>query len=206
MHISDGVLPTNVAVVSYVATFVLASWSSRQVKSEDLPKIAVVTSSFFVASLFHIPLGPTSVHLIMGGLVGALLGPVAFLSVTLGIFLQSILFQFGGLTAVGANSLMMGIPALICAGLFQIIRGRTLLSHTIAGAICGVLGTSISALFLALLLTTAGEEFFGVAKLALAAHVPVIIIEGIVSAFVISFLYRVRPELLCGFKSVGKRR
>jgi cobalt/nickel transport system permease protein len=200
MHISDGVLPTNVAVLSYAVTFGLAAWSTRKVKPEELPKIAVVTSSFFVASLFHIPLGPTSVHLLMGGLVGALLGPVAFISITLGIFLQSILFQFGGLTAVGANSLMMGIPALICAGLFRILRGKTLLSHTIAGAIVGVLGTTISALFLAILLSTAGEEFMGVAKLALAAHVPVIIIEGIVSAFVISFLYRVRPELLGGFR------
>ncbi len=201
MHISDGVLPTNVAVVSYIVTFGLAAWSTKKVKPEELPKIAVVTSSFFVASLFHIPLGPTSVHLLMGGLVGALLGPAAFISITLGIFLQSILFQFGGLTAVGANSLMMGIPALICAGLFKLIRGRTLLSNTIAGAIIGVLGTTISAIFLALLLTTAGEDFMGVAKLALAAHVPVIIIEGFVSAFVISFLFRVRPELLCGFRS-----
>ncbi len=200
MHISDGVLPVNVAVLSYAATFGLATWSTRRIKAEELPKIAVVTSSFFVASLFHIPLGPTSVHLLMGGLVGALLGPVAFISITLGVFLQSILFQFGGLTAVGANSLMMGIPALICAGLFQLLRGRTLLSNTIAGAICGVLGTTLSAVFLALLLSTAGEDFCGVAKLALAVHVPVVVIEGIVSAFVISFLYRVRPELLCGFK------
>lgn len=201
MHISDGVLPTNVAVASYIVTFGLAAWSTKKVKPEELPKIAVVTSSFFVASLFHVPLGPTSVHLLMGGLVGALLGPAAFISITLGIFLQSILFQFGGLTAVGANSLMMGVPALICAGLFQLIRGRTLLSNTIAGAVVGVLGTTISAIFLALLLTTAGEDFVGVAKLALTAHVPVIIIEGFVSAFVISFLFRVRPELLGGFRS-----
>jgi len=201
MHISDGVLPTNVAVASYIVTFGLAAWSTKKVKPEELSKIAVVTSSFFVASLFHVPLGPTSVHLLMGGLVGALLGPAAFISITLGIFLQSILFQFGGLTAVGANSLMMGVPALICAGLFQLIRGRTLLSNTIAGAVVGVLGTTISAIFLALLLTTAGEDFVGVAKLALTAHVPVIIIEGFVSAFVISFLFRVRPELLGGFRS-----
>ncbi len=198
MHISDGVLPTNVAVISYAVTFGLAAWSTKKVKPAELPKIAVVTSSFFVASLFHIPLGPTSVHLIMGGLVGALLGPACYISITLGIFLQSILFQFGGLTAVGANSMMMGIPALMCAGLFQLMRGKTLLSHTIAGAIIGVLGTTTSALFLAMLLATAGEDFMGVAKMALAAHVPVIIIEGIVSAFVISFLYRVRPELLGG--------
>ncbi len=196
MHISDGVLPTSVAIASYGVSFIGAAWSLRQVKNEDLPKIAVVTSAFFVASLVHLPFGPTSVHLILPGIVGALLGPVSFLSITLGLFLQSILFQFGGLTALGANALMMGLPAFLCGALFQKIRGKTVMSHTIAGAICGGLGSAMAATLLAGLLATAGEDFFGVAKLALAAHVPVFIIEAGVSAFTISFLFRVKPELL----------
>ncbi len=196
MHISDGVLPTSVALASYAISFAGAAWSLRQVRNEDLPKIAVVTSAFFVASLIHLPFGPTSVHLILPGIVGALLGPVSFLSITLGLFLQSILFQFGGLTALGANALMMGLPAVLCGWLFQSIRGKTALSHSIAGAICGGLGTAMAATMLACLLSTAGESFIGVAKLALAAHVPVLIIEAGVSAFTVSFLFRVKPELL----------
>jgi cobalt/nickel transport system permease protein len=196
MHISDGVLPATVVIASYAATFAGAAWSLKQVKSEDLPKIAVVTSSFFVASLIHLPFGPTSVHLILPGVVGALLGPSAFLSITLGLFLQSILFQFGGLTALGANALMMGLPALFCGLLFQVIRGTTVLRHSIAGAVCGGLGTALAATVLAGLLTTAGENFFGVAKIALAAHVPVFLVEAGVSAFAMSFLFRVKPELL----------
>ena len=70
----------------------------------NLPKVAVVTSSFFVASLVHLPLGPTSVHLLLPGIVGALLGPAAFLSITIGLFLQSILFQFGGLRGGSVRS------------------------------------------------------------------------------------------------------
>jgi len=158
----------------------------------------VVTSSFFVASLIHLPFGPTSVHLILPGIVGALLGPAAFLSIALGLFLQSILFQFGGLTALGANTLMMGLPAFFCGLLFQSIRGTSVLSNTIAGAVCGGLGTVLAATILALLLTTAGEDFFGVAKLALAAHIPVFLVEAGVSAFAVSFLFRVKPELLDG--------
>ncbi|MFV0438161.1 MAG: cobalt transporter CbiM [Desulfopila sp.] len=196
MHISDGVLPTSVNLAAYAATFIGAAWSLRQVNNDDLPKIAVVTSAFFVASLIHIPFGPTSVHLILPGIVGALLGPVSFLSITLGLFLQSILFQFGGLTALGANALMMGLPAFFCGWLFQRIRGKTVLSHSIAGVICGGLGTALAATLLACLLTTAGEDFLGVAKIALAAHIPVIIIEAAVSAFTISFIFRVKPELL----------
>jgi cobalt/nickel transport system permease protein len=196
MHISDGVLPATVTIASYVAAFAGAAWSLKQVRSEDLPKVAVVTSSFFVASLIHLPFGPTSVHLILPGIVGALLGPAAFLSIALGLFLQSILFQFGGLTALGANTLMMGLPAFFCGLLFQRIRGTTAFSHSIAGAICGGLGTALAATILAGFLTTAGEDFLGVAKLALVAHVPVFIIEAGVSAFAVSFLFRVKPELL----------
>jgi cobalt/nickel transport system permease protein len=196
MHISDGVLPATVSIASYAVAFIGTAWSLKQVKSEDLPKIAVVTSSFFVASLIHLPFGPTSVHLILPGIVGALLGPASFLSIALGLFLQSILFQFGGLTALGANTLMMGLPAFLCGLLFQVIKGTTVLRQGIAGGICGGLGTALAATILAALLTTAGEDFFGVAKLALVAHVPVFIIEAGISAFAMIFLFRVKPELL----------
>lgn len=196
MHISDGVLPATVTIAAAVAGLAGAAWSLKQVRNDDLPKIAVVTSSFFVASLIHLPFGPTSVHLILPGIVGALLGPAAFLSIALGLFLQSLLFQFGGLTALGANTLMMGVPAFLCGLLFQGIRGKTVLSHGIAGAICGGLGTALAATILAGFLTTAGEDFFGVAKLALVAHVPVFLIEAGVCAFAMIFLFRVKPELL----------
>ena len=196
MHISDGVLPTTVTVTTYGLTMLGTVLSLRKVKNDDLPKIAVVTSSFFVASLIHLPFGPTSVHLLLPGIVGALLGPASFLSITLGLFLQSVLFQFGGLTALGANAIMMGVPAYLCGLIFRLLRGKTLRSHTVAGAIAGGLGTLMAALILAALLYTAGEDFFGVAKLALAAHLPVFFIEAGITAFTVSFLFRVKPELL----------
>lgn len=196
MHISDGVLPATVSLASYALTLGGTALSLKFVRPEELPKIAVVTSAFFVASLIHLPLGPTSVHLLLPGIVGALLGPAAFLSIIVGLFLQSLLFQFGGLTALGANALMMGLPALVCGLLFQWIRGSSLMSNTVAGALAGGLGTFLAASLLAGLLFTSGEDFLGVAKLALAAHIPVIIIETAISAFTISFIYRVKPELL----------
>ena len=124
MHISDGVLPISITVGSYAASAALAAWSVRRTRSEELPKVAVVTAAFFVASLIHVPFGPTSVHLLIPGLAGALLGPSAFLAIGLGLLLQSILFQFGGLTALGANALMMGVPALACGVFFQKLKGQ----------------------------------------------------------------------------------
>ena len=196
MHISDGVLPLSVTIGGYAASAALVAWSAHRTHSEEMPKLAVMTAAFFVASLIHVPFGPTSVHLIIPGLTGALLGPSAFLSVSLGLLLQSLLFQFGGLTALGANALMMGLPALACGWVFQKFKGRTIARQAIVGGVAGAIGTALAAIILAVLLATGGEDFFGVAKLALVAHVPVFIIEGLVSAFTIGFLARVKPELL----------
>jgi len=196
MHISDGVLPTMVTLGGLAASGGLLALSLRRLNQKDLPKVAVVTSAFFVASLVHLPFGPTSVHLMLPGLAGALLGPAAFLSITLGLFLQSMLFQFGGLTALGANALMMGLPALACGSLFQRLRGTTRKSHLLAGAVSGGLGILLAGLGLALLLASGGEDFLGVAKLALAAHVPAMLIEAAVTAATVGFLFRVKPEML----------
>lgn len=196
MHISDGVLPAAVSIGSFLASGALAAIGIKMTRPEDLPKVAVVTAAFFVAALVHVPLGPTSVHLLLPGLVGLLLGPAAFVSIGLGLTLQSLLFQFGGLTAIGANSLMMGLPALLAGLVFRLVRGKSLVSHVVAGALCGSLGTACAAILLAGLLATGGESFAGMAKLALAAHLPVFFIEGIISGFTVSFLYRVKPEML----------
>lgn len=196
MHISDGVLPTSVAIGGFVVSVAIVAWTARKVDPEDLPKLAVVTSAFFVASLIHVPIGPTSVHLLIPGLVGILLGGGAFISIGLGIILQSLLFQFGGITAIGANACMMGIPALISGWLFRATKGQSLLRHVIAGALSGAMGVLLATLFLALLLVSGGEDFLGVAQIAIYAHLPVFFIEGFVSAFVVSFLFKVKPDML----------
>jgi cobalt/nickel transport system permease protein len=196
MHISDGVLPISVAVGCFAASLAVTAWSVKQTRGEDLPKVAVVTSSFFVASLIHVPLGPTSVHLLIAGLVGILLGNSAFVSIGLGLLLQSLLFGFGGITAWGANALMMGLPALCCGWLFERVKGDALARHVMAGAFCGGLGVALAGVSMALLLFSSGEDFLGVAKIALLAHLPVIFIESTVCGFTVSFLYRVKPELL----------
>ena len=205
MHIADGVLPVSVSLVGYALTLAGVGYSLRRLDSANLPKVAVVTSSFFVASLVHLPLGPTSVHLLLPGIVGALLGPAAFLSITIGLFLQSILFQFGGLTALGANNLMMGLPALLAGFVFPRIRGRTRTSNALAGILVSGGGVLLAGLLLAALLATAGEDFWGVAKLAVAAPVSVMLIEGGVGGCTVAFLFQVKPELLAVQSFSGPR-
>jgi cobalt/nickel transport system permease protein len=162
----------------------------------DLPKIAVMTAAFFVVSLVHVPFGLTSVHLLLPGLVGVVLGPAAFAAIGLGLLLQSLLFQFGGLTALGGNVLVMGLPALGCGLLFQKFKGRSFAASVSWGVACGGLGIAGAALLLALLLAASGEDFLGVAKLAIVAHLPIMLIEAAMTGFVVAFLARVKPTML----------
>lgn len=193
MHISDGVLSAPVWIGSYMATAGLAAVSLHKMKSDEIPKVAVTTSAFFVASLVHIPIGPTSVHLVLNGLVGVLLGPSAFVSVLVGLIFQALLFQHGGLTTIGANTLMMGLPALLSWWLFRFARKANVF---MAGFISGASGILFGTFILAIFLVTTGIEFIGVAKIAILAHLPVMLIKGLVTGFVATFLTKVKPELL----------
>jgi len=193
MHLSDGILPAGLLAGCWVATIGLAGLGLKRMKPEDLPTVAVTTSSFFVASLIHVPVGPTSVHLLLPGLVGVLLGETAFVAILMGVVLQSLFFQFGGITAIGANALIMGVPALLAGMLFNLLRSR---SHVLAGGLAGGLAIVLATLLLAGSLAMCGEDFLGVARLTLITHLPVAIIEAIIVAATVSFLAKVKPELI----------
>jgi cobalt/nickel transport system permease protein len=203
MHISEGVLAPQVWIGGYVVAGGIAAATIKKMHPDELPKISVITSVFFVASLIHIPLGPTSVHLILIGLVGVVLGWASFVSIILGLTLQALLFQHGGITPLGANACMMGIPALCAYGIFS-LRKRVSIKYreAVFGAVAGAVAIILAGIFLALLLALSGEEFYGVAKMALAAHIPIMIIEGAVTGFTAAFLAKVKPEILEGLSQV----
>lgn len=180
-----------------MATAVLVSINIKKMAAEDMPRVALLTACFFVASLIHVPLGPVSVHLILNGLVGIVLGPLVFVSILVGLLLQALLFQHGGITTIGANTLIMGLPALLAYRLFRLrkifnFRGN----ESVLGFLAGVIAVFGAAIILALFLITTGEEFRGVAKIAIFAHLPVMVIEGGIAAFAVSFLKKVKPEIL----------
>ncbi|RLE11624.1 cobalt transporter CbiM [Candidatus Aerophobetes bacterium] len=197
MHISDGVLSFPVCAGGYAAAASIIAVTIRKIKEDDIPRVAVMTSAFFVASLIHVPLGPTSVHLILNGLVGIILGPAAFVSIFVGLVLQAFLFQHGGITTIGVNAIMMGTPALLAYKLFSLkdkFNFRAI--EFIFGAMGGAIGVFLGTVILALALITTGGEFMGVAKYAVLAHLPIMVIEGIITGFIASFLMKVKPEIL----------
>lgn len=210
MHISEGILPARVLVSGWAVTALIAGAVLRKAEGEELPKMAVLTSVFFVASLIHVPLaGPVSVHLILNGLVGVILGYGAYPSIFLGLALQAILFQHGGIAVIGVNTVIMGVPAVMAYWIFGLRHVCTIRhGNAIFGFTAGASATAFSGVILSLFLRSAGEAFIPAARLALAAHVPVMLIEGAVTAAAVSYLTGIKPEALArhGSSARVKRR
>ncbi len=114
MHISEGVLSTPVLISGAALAVAGTTIGLKKMDYERIPQVAVLSAAFFIASLLHVPIGPSSVHLILNGLMGLLLGWVAFPAILVGLLLQAILFQYGGLTSLGVNTVTMALPAVIC--------------------------------------------------------------------------------------------
>ncbi len=190
VHISDGVLSPEIWITGYVATAIILFFTLRRMNVEDVPRVSIVTSAFFVASLIHVPIGPTSTHLILNGLVGILLGYSSYPAIFIGLLLQALLFQHGGITTLGINTLDMGLPALIS---YQIFRLKS--NPVTAGLVCG-LAVFLAVLFTSSVLILSCEEFYEFAGVFFVAHVPIAIVEAIISTFVVAMIMRVKREVI----------
>jgi cobalt/nickel transport system permease protein len=118
VHISDGVLTPLWQAGGFGLAGVLAFVAARRLRDEDIAKVGLMTAAFFVVSSLNIRLGPTSVHLLLNGLVGVVLGWQAALAIPIGLFLQAALMQHGGFLSLGVNSCVMVLPALLAWQLF----------------------------------------------------------------------------------------
>lgn len=197
MHINEGVLaaPVLVGCGALAAAGVAAGISRLDEKS--MVQTAVVSSALFVATLIRVPMGPSSVHLILNGLAGMLLGWRVFPAFAVAFFLQAILFGVGGFSTLGVNVVMMATPGLALGLALRPVaqRGGARAAFW-SGAVAGALAILLSGVLLAAILLTTGQEFRNAAALVLAAHVPVMLVEGLVTGGAVAFLKRVRPEAL----------
>lgn len=193
MHLVDGIVSTPVLVVGSVAAVAGIGLGLRQLTPERIPAAAMLGSVFFVASLIHVPLGPSSVHLILGGLAAIMLGWAAFPALFVAVLLQAVFFGFGGVTVVGVNTVVLAGPAVLCG-----LVARRFGHHHPAlwGAGVGALSIIASALLCSLVLALSGEGFIPMAKALVWAHVPVALIEAVVTSAAVAFLAKVRPTAL----------
>jgi len=215
VHIPDGLIPLPQVWAAGYAVTGLATWYSlRQINRRpdpraDIPKASLLTAGFFVVSAIPIPVPPVVVHLVLNGLLGVVLGYFAFPAILIGLFFQAMVLGHGGMTTLGLNAAMIGVPALLGYGVFQLRHslGKALPSRTalpLFGFLGGALGMGLSALiFLGLVITTipstmdAATEQRAILVLTVA-HIPLMVLEGVFTALLVSYLQRVKPELLEG--------
>ena len=198
MHIAEGVLSGPVLMSGMVLATAGTAIGLKKLDYDRIARAGILSAAFFVASLIHFPIGPSSVHLILNGIVGLLLGWTAFPAILVALTLQAIIFQFGGITTLGVNTIIMALPALICYYLFgPLIHKKPSISVSASFA-CGFFSVLISALIVGVALIFTEENFLTVSAMLVIAHLPVMIIEGIVTVFCLAFLKKVQPTMLPG--------
>jgi cobalt/nickel transport system permease protein len=200
MHIADGVVTAPVLAVGTAVAVAGTAMGLHALREEQIPQAGVMAAVFLVGSLVHVPAGPSSVHLVLNGLAGLLLGWVAFPALLVALFLQAVLFGFGGLTTLGVNTAAMALPGVMCALAFRrMVRRSTLLGSV--GAFCvGALSVFLSGVLVATALIASGGVLRTAATVLVAGHIPVMVIEGVMCALCIAYLRRVRPQMLPGLE------
>jgi len=199
MHIMDGALSTEVMVATNAVAAVAVVASAKAIDYERVPRVGALASVFFLATFVHVNIGPSSVHLLLNGLIGLLLGWAALPALAVALFLQSILFGFGGLTALGANVIDMGFPAVVVWFIFskRCRNAGTARSAAGWGAFAGAFSVALTcALFAGMLYLSDDEKYSAAIAALVAAHIPVMLIEAAVTGAAAGFLKKARPDLL----------
>ena len=178
MHIAEGVLSAPVLIAGAAAAAAGIAVGLKRLDESRLMTAGLVGAAFFIASLIHVPIGVSSAHLLLCGLVGVMLGVSAYPVIFTALLLQGVLFEFG-----------MLFHALVHPG----VSRRRLM---IAGALAGAAGVLIAALMTACALALSSEGFVASAAALLAAHVPIMAAEAVITALVVDMIARTYPELL----------
>lgn len=198
MHISEGVLSAPVLAAGAVFAAGGLYIGLKGLTDRKIVFCGVMAAVFFVGSLIHVPIGFTNAHLLLCGLLGVLLGWAAFPAIFAALVLQALLFQYGGITTLGVNTATMGAAAVSSWYIFRTVRHMPgfLGNISIAGFCAGFFGVAVSSALTACALAFSSDSFLAAAAALFAAHMPVMIAEGIVTAFTAGFIGRLKPQLL----------
>lgn len=196
MHISEGILSAPVLAASWAIAAAGVAVGIKRLETDRMPQTAMLAAAFFVASLVHVPVGPSSAHLILNGLLGLILGWEAFPAIMVGLTLQAVFFQFGGVTTLGVNTSIMALPAVLCGLACRpaLTSQRAWVQTSVAFA-CGAGSVGLAGVLAALALVFTGQSFVEAAAAVLLMNLPVMLIEGMVTVFAVAFLRKVKPEI-----------
>jgi cobalt/nickel transport system permease protein len=113
-----------------------------------------------------------------------------------GLLLHAVFFGFGGLTVLGINALNIAFPAVLAGLLFRPMIGRgSPISGAIWGGLGGAFAIAATTAMVAVSLAMSGDAFIPAAKLVFLAHIPVMVIEAVLTGFAVLLALKVKPEL-----------
>ncbi len=210
MHMADALISPVVGGTMWAATAGLTVYSAKSLKQDmddrKVPLMGVLGAFVFAAQMinFTIPVTGSSGHLGGGMILAILLGPhAAFLTMASILTVQALFFADGGLLALGCNIFNLGFfPCFIAYPLIyqkivgkQPTQGRIVTGSLVAAIIglqLGALGVVLETLFSGITELT----FSTFLLLMLPIHLAIGIVEGLITAAVVIFVWKARPEIL----------
>ncbi len=207
MHIPDGFLNTGVSIAAWAGSAGGLGYALQRVNKtlgeRQVPLMGVTAAFIFAAQMLNFTVvGGTSGHLLGGALAAILLGPWAgMLVLTSVLTIQALLFQDGGLLALGANIFNMAIIGVLVGWAAYMLIKRLLGDRTwaifVSGLIAGWLSVVIAALAAAAELALSGTLAWQVVVPTMGGiHALIGIGEGLITVGVLAFLRVTRPDLL----------
>ena len=124
MHLSDGALQPPWLIAGGCGAFLLLALGLYRLRETEIPRVGLLTAALFVASQIHIPLGLGSVHLLLNGIAGILLGRHVGVALFVALNFQAFLFGHGGITTLGINTVILTVPAILGAYAFRLLLVR----------------------------------------------------------------------------------
>ncbi len=203
MHIPDGLLSIPVSAVGWLLLIGLLGYALRQTKTQlgerQIPLMGILAAFVFAAQMINFPVaGGTSGHLLGSTLVAIFLGPWAMIVVmTCVIGVQALLFQDGGLLALGFNIVNMGIVSgLIGYAIYTLLR-RAQASRLIGAGVGAWVGVVAASAATALELGVSGTASLALALPAMVGvHVLIGAGEALITVAALAFVTQTRPDLL----------
>lgn len=203
MHIPDGFLDVKTWVSTIGVSSVSVGYGIKKLKQEfdykNIPLLGVLAAFIFAAQMINFPVaGGTSGHLIGALLAAAIMGPFsAMIIMSTILIIQCFIFLDGGVTALGANILNMGIIATWGGYYIYRLLDKENTLHPFALFVGAWVSVVMAALAASIQLAVSGTIPFSVVLPAMLFwHVLIGIGEGIITVLVISYVKKVKPEIL----------
>ncbi len=207
MHIPDGFLSVATVATTYVVSVGgvanAVRVANKKLGEKHVPLMAILAAFIFAAQMLNFPVaGGTSGHIIGAALVAIMLGPWATVIIMSAVLMaQSLIFQDGGLLALGANIFNMGIVAGFGAYYVYHLTGLWLGDNRkgklVSGFVAAWASVFLASIACALELAASGTSPLGVVLPAMAGfHALIGIGEGLITVAVLSMVLATRADLL----------